>query len=281
MSKYVNNFSHVDNNCIIIVISFLWNVLPGGEKLYPQTHVYFSEILIGRQSDQISLGSILPDMLVGGCFNHSEAHSAGAGIYSFLVKYRSLLDFGQAVLTHGFVPKGLDYYGDEKYLDYEKGYSFEKARPFIQKTVEACNIPPEMGWWKAHNIIEMGVELLVGSFGDYSERLKSAFTNRSLISEVNEMFYALWRDRNVNFMNRVERFINLIELEKPSVESLARKYRVQMLIKHKVDIDTKKTAHLIYQAAESVTGDLSQFFENTARSVKKNIKELTNGPSGG
>lgn len=242
--------------------------------MYPQTHVYFTEILAGRQSDQISLGSILPDMLVGDCFNHSEAHSKGAEIYCFLVKNRALPDFGQAVLTHGFVPKGLDYYGDEKYLDYEKGYSFEKARPFIKKTVEACNIPPEMGWWKAHNIVEMGVELLVGSSGDYSERLKSALTNRALVSEVDEMFHSLWRDKDLRFAKRVERFIGFIEIEKPSVESLAQKYRVQMSVKHKVEIDTKKTAHLIYQAAESVTSDLFQFFENTADSVKRNIEDL-------
>lgn len=248
--------------------------------MYPQTHVYFSEILIGKQSDQISLGSILPDMLVGELFNHCEAHSTGAEIYKFLVKNRSLPDFGQAVLTHGFNPKGLDYYGDEKYLDCEKGYSFEKARPFIQKTVEACNIPPEMGWWKAHNIIEMGVELLVGSSGDYSERLKSAFTNHSLASEVDEMFHSLWPEKDIRFINRVKRFSGFIELERPSVESLAQKYRVQMLFKHKVEIDTKKTAQLIYRAAESVTVDLYQFFKNTCGCVKRNTEDLKNGSSG-
>lgn len=242
--------------------------------MYPQTHVCFAELLAGRHSDQISLGSILPDMLVGGCFNHLEAHSKGAEIYNFLVKNRALLDFGQAVMTHGFVPKGLDYYGDEKYLDFEKGYCFEKARPFINKTIEACNIPSEMGWWKAHNIVEMGVELLVGSAGDYSEQLKSAFTNRALVSEVNEMLYTLWPDKDLNFSRRAERFLNFIEVEKPSVESLAQKYRVQMLIKHQAEIDIKKTAHLIYHAAESVTGDIFQFFQNVIGSVKRDIKDL-------
>lgn len=249
-------------------------VLLGGNKLYPQTHVHFAETLIGRESDQVTLGSILPDMLVSNWFKHSEAHSKGAEIYKFLVKNCSLLDFGQAVLTHGFIPKGLDYYGDEKYLDFEKGYSFEKARPFVEKTIEACNIPPEMGWWKAHNIIEMGVELLVGSAGDYSERLKSAFTNHALVSEVNEMLYTLWPDKDLNFIKRAERFLNFIEVEKPSVESLAQKYRVQMLIKHQTEIDTKKTSHLIYQAAESVTSDIFQFFQNVTGSVKKNIEDL-------
>jgi hypothetical protein len=243
--------------------------------MYPQTHVYFAQSILGKQSDQVSLGSILPDMLIGEQFNHCEAHSKGVEIYNFLVKNCSLLDFGQAVLTHGFTPEGLDYYGDEKYLDYEKGYSFEKARPFIQKTIEACRIPPEMGWWKAHNIIEMGVELLVGSAGHYSEYLKSAFTNHALVSEVSEMMQNLWKDKDLKFIARVERFIGFIELEKPGVESLAQKYKVQMQYKHRVEIDTKKVAQLIFKAAEAVNTDLQQFFQNTSTLVKNNLVSIT------
>ncbi len=243
--------------------------------MYPQTHVYFAETILGRQSDSISLGSVLPDMLVGGYFNHCQAHSKGEEIYGFLLKrHHALLEFGKAVLTHGFVPKGLDYYGDEKYLDFEKGYCFEKARPFIQKTVEACNIPPEMGWWKAHNIIEMGVELLVSSSDRYNERLKSAFTNRVLVSGVDEALTSLWQDSKLEFAGRVKRFVGLVELEKAGAESLANKYGVQMRFKHHVEIDPKKVARLICEAADSVDGDVQIFFLNVASMVKKNIEHF-------
>jgi hypothetical protein len=242
--------------------------------MYPQTHVYFAQAILGCHSDPVSFGSIMPDVIIGDCFNHCEAHSKGLEIYDFLIKNHSLLDFGQAVLTHGFTPEGLDYYGDEKYLDYEKGYSFEKARPFIKRTIDACNIPPEMGWWKAHNIIEMGVEYIVGSAGYYNEWLKSAFTNHALISEVGEMLQCLWQDKDLNFGCRVEKFIGFIVLEKPGIEALADKYRVQMQCKHRVEIDTKKVAQLIYMAADSVSGDLQQFFQTTSALVKDNLTSL-------
>jgi hypothetical protein len=245
--------------------------------LYPQTHVYFAETVLGKKEDAVSLGSVLPDMIIGRCFSHYEAHSKGVEIYEFLKKYNSLLDFGKAVLTHGFTPQGLDYYGDEKYLDFEKGYCFEKARPFIAKTVEACNIPQEMGWWKAHNIVEMGVELLVSSSGRYSEQIKSAFANRCLISEVDEMFHCLWREKKLDFTARVERFANFVELEKATVESLAEKYRVQMRVKHQVEIDVKKVARLIDRAAESVNEDLRSFFNITRAMVKENIESIGSG----
>ncbi len=242
--------------------------------MYPQTHVCFAGMVLGKQSDAVSLGSILPDVLIGEHFNHCEAHSAGLEIYNFLLKNRSLPDFGKALLTHGFVPEGLDYYGDEKYLDFEKGYSFEKARPLILKTVEACNISPEMGWWKAHNIIEMGVELLVSSSGHYGEMMKSAFTNRALISEVNEMLGSLWKGIDLKFDKRAEWFAGFIEMDKASVESLAQKFKVQMQFKHKVEIETKKVARLIDRAAHIVNADLQVFFQNATALVTTNIDNL-------
>jgi hypothetical protein len=243
--------------------------------MFPQTHVYFAQLILENKSDPVSLGSVIPDMLIGDCFNHCEAHSKGLEIYDFLVKNNSLLDFGQSVLTHGIAPEGLDYFGDEKYLDYERGYCFEMARPLIEETVKACNIPPEMGWWKAHNIIEMGVELIIGSADHYNEWLKSAFINHALISEVSEMLQSLWPDKNLHFNRRVERFIGFIELDKPGVEALAEKYRVQMRYKHRVEIDVKKVALLIYKAAEFVSADLQQFFQTTSALVKNNLISLS------
>jgi len=175
------------------------------------------------------------------------------------------------------VPKGLDYYGDEKYLDFEKGYCFEKAKPFILETVKACNIPLSMGWWKAHNIVEMGVELLVSSRDYYNDRLKSTFANRVLISEVDEMFHDLWKDNNLDFAHRVEKFAGLIEQDKADAESLAKKYKLQMLFKHKVDIDTGKVALLIEKAAASVDKELDKFFNTTGELVRSNITSFTQG----
>lgn len=245
--------------------------------MFPQTHICFAEWITSTKGDHITLGSTFPDMLGVELFNHYESHSKGEEIYGFLKKHNTLLDFGHGVLTHGFAPKGLDYYGDEKYLDFEKGYCFEMARPFINATVEACNIPPSMGWWKAHNIVEMGIELLVSSRDYYSEKFKSAFSNRVLISEVNEMLQNLWKDKNVNLARRVEKFAGLIEQDKADADALAKKYQMQMLHKHKVGIDTKKVALLIEKAAASVEPELDIFFRKTGELVKGNIKKLTGG----
>lgn len=245
--------------------------------MYPQTHIYFAEWILGTKGDPVTMGSIMPDILNEDPFNHYESHTKGAEIYNFLKKHNTLLTFGSAVITHGFVPKGLDYYGDEKYLDFEKGYCYEKAKPFITETIDACNIPPSMGWWKAHNIVEMGVELIVSSWDYYSDRFYSAFANRVLISEVDEMLHALWKDKNITFAHRVEKFAGVIEQNKASAESLAQKYRLQMLAKHKIEIDTGKVALLIDKAAAAVDEELAQFFSTTGELVKDNITRFTQG----
>ncbi|OPY60675.1 MAG: hypothetical protein A4E56_02553 [Pelotomaculum sp. PtaU1.Bin065] len=242
--------------------------------MYPQTHVYFAETVLGKQGDIVTLGSILPDMLVGKDFSHYEAHSKGVEIYNFAGKDDLILDLGKAVSTHGFEPKGLDYYGDEKYLDYEKGYCFEKARSFIAQTVEACDIPAEMGWWKAHNIIEMGVETIISSTDYYSERIKTALYNRCLINKVDEILQELWEKNSLNFARRVEKFAGFVEIERATAESLAKKYYIQMQYRHHVEIDVKKVAKLINVAAEKVILDLNEFFNTTSGMVKNNIKAL-------
>lgn len=223
----------------------------------------------------VTLGSILPDMLIGKDFNHYEAHSKGIELYNYAGEASAMRDFARAVATHGFVPKGLDYYGDEKYLDFEKGYCFEKARALIDKTVDACNIPLEMGWWKAHNIIEMGVETVISAMDYYSERVKNALYNRILISEIDEMVQGLWEKKDLNFARRAERFASFVEIERATADSLAQKYHIQMQFKHQVKIDVKKVARLIDDAAAIVTLDLTEFFDAAAVLVKQNIESMS------
>ncbi|MDD4170519.1 MAG: hypothetical protein PHD36_09775 [Desulfotomaculaceae bacterium] len=242
--------------------------------MFPQTHVFFAEIILEKQGDNITLGSILPDMLLGCGFSHAEAHSKGSDIYHFIRHDSYLKDFGRAVASHGFVPEGLDYYGDEKYQNFERGYCFEKARRLITKTVDACNIPPEMGWWKAHNIVEMGIEMLISSEDHYSEQIKSALNNKGLINDIDMLLHDLWRKKELDFAARLRKFAGLVEIAPASPDSLARKYHFQMRLKHKVDINVKKVAALIDEAAEEVALDISDFFINSSGMVKSNIREI-------
>ena len=88
------------------------------------------------------------------------------------------------------------------------------------------------------------------------------------------MLQNLWQDKDLDFSRRVERFVGFIELEKPGIEALAEKYRMQMWYRHGAEVNTKKIAQLIYKAAGIVSDDLEQFFQTTSVLVKGNLTSV-------
>ncbi|MEW5954059.1 MAG: hypothetical protein AB1815_10095 [Bacillota bacterium] len=231
-------------------------------------------------TDSIALGSIFPDMLIGGPLSHNKAHSIG---YKLLETFRDepdLSDFARAVVTHGIDPGGLDYFGDEKYLDYEKGYCFEKALPLINATTRACNLPPEMGWWKAHNIIEMGIELRISESGPYWEILQQAFRNESLIMMLGQKLAAITGLGPWELLNRIRRFPRYIVTHRATSSALASKYQIQMIAKHGIDINVPAVAGLIELASSRVETDIDDFFQLTNSLVQQNLAQVEHDLNG-
>ncbi|GBF32736.1 hypothetical protein DCCM_0932 [Desulfocucumis palustris] len=237
--------------------------------MFPQTHVYFAERVLGKLNDAVALGSIFPDMAIGAGVNRDISHSSGRELLDFMRHDAVMIDFARGNITHGVEPDGLDYYGDEKNPPYERGYCFEKGRRFIDPTIEACNIPGEMGWWKAHNIVEMGIELHVSQKRPYGEILRQAFDNGELIDEIGRQSGAFFGRDPLPFYGRIAHFPDYIDLEKSTPESLARKYDFQMYYKHRIRINLPRVARLIDEAAQWVESDLEFFFSDITEKVKK------------
>ncbi|HAP93253.1 MAG TPA: hypothetical protein DCM26_01350 [Desulfotomaculum sp.] len=236
--------------------------------MYPQTHVYFAEKVFGFLSPALVLGSIFPDIVAGIYPDRQESHGRGAEMLICMQQEEDLYDFARGVVTHGINPKGLDYYGDEKFLAFERGYCFEKGRPLVEETIRACNLPPKMGWWKSHNIIEMGIELHIKN-QDRSRALAIAFANTSLIDKISEHIARFYATEPSHFRHRIHNFSHYIEISHITAESLASRYDVQMFTKHRLHIDTARVARLILRAAETVADDLDDFFAYTIENVRQ------------
>lgn len=242
--------------------------------MFPQTHVYFAGIVLDKMNDEVALGSVLPDMVIGSGVSRDISHNSGVELFDFLRPREGLRDFALANVTHGVTPDGLDYYGDEKNPPFERGYCFEKGRSLVEETIKACNIPPEMGWWKAHNIVEMGIEMRIGASGDYGQRLYSAFRNRDLIASISEQLGEFYGVGHLPFARRMSQFPSYIDLTTSTAESLAVKYDFQMQCKHNIRINIKEVAKLIGLASEMVSGDIGDFFSSVSKKVKKTISNM-------
>lgn len=239
--------------------------------MYPQTHVFFAEMVLGRSSDAVTLGSIFPDMAIGAGVHRNVSHGSGLEILDLLGENSRLRDFALANITHGVNPDGLDYYGDEVNPPFERGYCFEKGRGLVEATVRACNIPPEMGWWKSHNIVEMGIEMRIGAAGEYGRQLYSAFGNQALVEELCERLGVFFGRDPLPFIRRLANFPSYIDLTASTAESLAAKYDHQMYYKHRIHINVAEVAGLIRKAAGMVEEDVDEFFISVAGKVKRNI----------
>lgn len=242
--------------------------------MFPQTHVYFAERVLGKLNDAVTMGSIFPDMAIGAGVHRDISHSSGKELLDFLKDSFELYDFALGNITHGVEPDGLDYYGDEKNPPFERGYCFEKGRRFIESTITACNIPQEMGWWKAHNIVEMGIEVRISSYAPYGEMLRQAFTNTKLIDNICTEVGNFFGRGPLSFASRISNFPDYIDLEKSTPETLARKYDYQMYYKHRIRINTPMVARLIRQAVECVEGDLEDFFKLVTKKVRNNLLHM-------
>ena len=245
--------------------------------MYPQTHLYFAEKILGKISDEITLGSIFPDFIISKTLDHQVAHQSGHKIYELCRNSGKFLDLALAVITHGIKPYGLDYFGDEKYLDFERGYCFEKGRPFIEETVKACNIPSRMGWWKSHNIIEMGIELQINRINDFGPTVRRALNNVPLLKELDELLSSITSEKSLSLVQKAGLFINHIETGSITANSLAARYNIQMITKHNISVNVPQVSDLIEKAAIAVTNDLEDFFQYAVSRVSETLLNVSTG----
>ena len=243
--------------------------------MYPQTHLYFAEKILGKISDEITLGSIFPDFIISKTLDHQFAHQSGPHIYELCRNSGKFNEFALAVITHGINPNGLDYFGDEKYLNFERGYCFEKGRPFIEETVKACNIPSRMGWWKSHNIIEMGIELQINRIKDFGPTIRNALNNIPLLKELDDLLSSITSEKSLSLVQKASFFINHIETGSITANSLATKYNTQMITKHSISVNIPQVAVLIDQAALAVTNDLDDFFQYAINKVTETLSTVS------
>jgi hypothetical protein len=154
--------------------------------MFPLTHIWFSEKVLGYMNNLTVLGAVFPDIVITKCLKYDNTHNVGFGIYEHFKKTNpSFMDFVKSMLTHTVNPNGLDYYSDEAYLNGYKGYCFQKGMEIEKEVIDACNIPEEYGLWKAHNFIEMGVELnIADSEPKLSQILHNSFCDKDLITKI-------------------------------------------------------------------------------------------------
>lgn len=244
--------------------------------MFPVTHIYYYSTLFDV-TDAGVIGSVYPDTRLLTGLKWSETHRGAVDLYQSLDDdaRERFLPFFQGLFTHSVDSSGLDYYGDEKYRDYERGYAYYRALEIIPDVVRACKIPPEMGHWKAHNFIEMGIESLIGKNNPrIASWIERANKDRSLPKELAGMLSVFYRIPADVIENSIVKFVEFMQPSGDPMD-LGRSYSRVLFIRHGIsDADPAEIARVIRLAGEVVKDEYSDFLAGCRENFIRRWKDL-------
>lgn len=233
--------------------------------MFPITHAYAVSRLVPGAGQLHILGAIFPDAVLTNGLSWDRAHRSGAALYAFLrARAPAGLPFALGMITHGVAPAGLDYYGDQQYATFEKGYAFEEARPYAARAAAICRLPETMGWWKAHNLVEMALEWLIAQrYPELGPRVAAALTQTAACAFLAPHLAAFFEREGPDLLHSLPAMVPFLALDPITPATLAERYERQVRLKHGVEaIAVDQAAALIVEIAAAIQPRCWAFMED-------------------
>jgi hypothetical protein len=245
--------------------------------MFPIAHAWLINSIADNPTPAHMLGCIWPDMLFESPLNWQQAHQSGARLVAFATDPAhdtsdTFRQFVTGVLSHGSEPHGFDWYSDEQYgdrLPSDKGYAFQRALPLATEAARACGIANELGWWKAHNLIEMAFEhTLYRATPELGHALTGACASGSLIAHIAGPLAQCFGVPAEALEHAMKRFVEVATFHPATIEDLAQIYAVQVRLKHAgAEPDEAALARLIGHATDIIAADKDGYLAHCVTQV--------------
>ncbi|MBA3824410.1 MAG: hypothetical protein H0X24_11015 [Ktedonobacterales bacterium] len=239
--------------------------------MFPIAHAYLMERIFANPTSAHYLGCVWPDMLFDGPLTHHQTHREGLALLDFArTDAPEILPFVRAALTHMAEPHGFDWYSDEGYEPgAERGYAFERARPFVADVVAATGVDPELGWWKAHNFTEMSFEVGLGRVYPHLGRaVADACGDAALVRMVTAPLARHFGVPADALAANITNFPKSVALVDPTSEALSEAYTLQLEFKHGVKSpNVAAMANIIDRLWGAIAPDRDAFLAFAVREV--------------
>lgn len=238
--------------------------------MYPLTHAWFTRRLWKEPSDSMLLGALLPDTIITTGLNWGLTHRPGNDLLMRLAsRGEAHTDFALGWLSHAVEPHGIDYFGDDMYPGTERGYCFELARPYAERAARICGISSDLGWWKAHNFIEMGIEIIAArDWREVGERCRFVLDHSEEHRDVLEAVASELETQSEVLVGGYRMFPEYLQFDDISPKGLAVSYERQVTVKHDVThIDVDDATDLICTCVSLVEESLEAFLDYSEREV--------------
>lgn len=253
--------------------------------MFPIAHAWLIAQLVEQPTPAQYLGCVWPDMLFGSPLDHTRSHRSGRA----LAAHVNALDDGEhrpafrqfvtGVLTHGSEPRGFDWYSDEEYGGLPavaRGYAFQHGRALADDTARACGLPPQEGWWKAHNIVEMAFERdLALNHPDLGGSLAAACADDDLTTSIAVELASVFALPATALRAAMRRFPSVVSLQPTTHAALAEVYAVQVRLKHPdAAPDIPALTQLIARAEALIAESKRAYLTTCARLVGEMIADV-------
>ena len=248
--------------------------------MFPVTHLYVIRNLMAPMplSPLAVLGTIYPDTCISNQFTSRATHGQGLEIYHSLSPeaQTALRPFFAGLFSHGVNPRGLDYYGDLDYDGKGTGFAFLKAEALKHAVARTCGLEERHGLWKAHNFIEMGMEVRYSKKYPELNRyllqvLETAHEEIKVISDTLSRFYKVPAEQLQTGFLAFREFLTPCPWDPGKLAGMFVKQLNYRLGERQVDI--KAVAALIEEAAGLTEQDGEGFIENVVQLLKPELPQ--------
>ncbi|MGE5333698.1 MAG: hypothetical protein ACM3N4_03285 [Nitrososphaerota archaeon] len=256
--------------------------------MFPVAHAWLIHHLVSTPTAAHFLGCVWPDMLFESPLSHAESHRSGARLVEAVSRLPAgperdeFRAFVVGALSHCVEPHGFDWYSDEEYGGRprtERGYAFQQAVSLSEEAARACGVAQEMGWWKAHNLIEMAFEQpLYLSAPHLGASLAAACADGALCSRIAHALAGIFDQPADVLAGAMMRFPSVVTFAPATTRPLAECYAWQTRIKHAgSDPDVPALEALIEHAQTLVAPTRDAYLASCQNGVGRMVAEALSG----
>lgn len=232
--------------------------------MYPLTHLYVTQQVLGYLNKASALGSILPDILTGAGQKWQQAHN-------FKVLDGLEPDIIRGDLIHGSYLPGLDYYSDCAYMGRE-GFAFQHAVYLRQELLE-LELPKEHILWRGHNFIEMAVEINLNKIHNHLwSYLEEASTDLALKKQIYQVMVYYNLDNPNSLDSTLTRFLSIRGQE----ELLAEDYAQKLNKIYQLNLTAENCLQIIGKSQEIVAEHYQNFLNYCIQQISQDLKAVEN-----
>lgn len=245
--------------------------------MFPIVH-HLTDKTIDKTLGQLTiLGGIFPDLAVGAGLDRNKAHQMGTQFYNWCKKAAPEgLPLARGIICHGDKPRGLDYYADEAWPPGERGWCFQMGIPFHQKVASSTGLPQNLIYWKAHNFIELGCELICHRQNPgLAKEILTAVSDRAAVKAASELLAAYTSINSETFAHCFNCVPHTFALEEVTPTRCAERQARDFTRRFNCNSsDITAMADLIEQIALEIPTDFNDFYIIVIKQMSAMLKEF-------